>query len=117
MPQKNKNLQADFPKRARAARRKATAALKSNRGAKGGQMSLKERAGHQKAAAAADRVLKRTSGGKAPSSSAGVQPGKPKSKDILSGIKDLFRFAKGVVGLPGKEKKELEGIERKTRKK
>lgn len=111
MPKSKKKPEASPLVKAKAARRTANLALKSNRGAGGGPMSQKERAGHQKAIAAADSVIKRTGKGKAPSSRDTTRPGKPTSKGLWAGLKALL----GLAQLPKKEGKALKGVERKTR--
>ena len=101
---KKKDLQAGFPDKARAAIANAEAALKSGRSAKGGQMGIKERAGHERAISAANRVLTRMGQG-----SGGKKKGKTQSKGFMAGVKAL-------VGLTGKEKKNLDRIAKQTGK-
>ena len=96
MPNDNKELQAGFPARARAAKRKATTALQENRGTAGGGLSLKERAGHQDAIAAADRVLKRTGAGPGPSSDDVVKPGKKKKGSTPASRRRVVEKAVGT---------------------
>ena len=104
------DIQATFPARARAAKKKAKKAIKSDVGAGGGPMTVKERGGHQTAIKAADRVLKRMGQGDKPASrSAATQPGKPKAGAVLDGVRALY-------SLPGRLKSNLEGVKKKTEK-
>lgn len=114
----------NFFERARTAKKKAVTALDRNRSPGGKPLTSKEKTRHQRAIAAANRVLARTGkqksvpvkARKAPSSRDVTKPGKPKSTDLFAGIKALFTMGNVVRKLPGKERKNLKGIEEQMRR-
>jgi hypothetical protein len=107
----NQDVQKDFSQKARAVIKRSDATL-----ARGSGASREMRAKAAKAKKSAQRVLKRREGGAAPQGTHGRQPGKTGKGDLLGGVKALLRMGGIVSSLPGKEKKNLKEVERKTQK-
>lgn len=105
----------EFPAKIKAVKRKTAKVLDRFSGA-----SPKERGRALDARQAAERVEKRlgsktpASGKKALSRAPAIKPGKPKSGDLLAGVKALITVGKTVSKFPERERKALKKIKRKT---